>query len=136
MTLSRKVGFFTGLRYRGGGPMLVWILHRISGLGMIIFVSAHVLLSFLFLQVGSDAADLLNTVYKSIYFQVFIYFCVLFHSINGLRIIIQDFWPKSLEYQRELIWLEWLVFIPIFGLTTFLMIQNAITSAAAAAAGG
>ena len=38
MALSRKVGFFEGLRYKGGGPMIAWILHRISGVGMVLFV--------------------------------------------------------------------------------------------------
>ncbi|MGD2158536.1 MAG: hypothetical protein PVG32_16780 [Anaerolineales bacterium] len=126
MALDRKVGFFEGLRYKGGGPMLAWILHRISGLGMIIFVSLHVLSSFFTQQTGSDLAITLNTIYESLYFQIFIYFCVMFHTLNGLRIIILDLWPRGIEYQRELTWLQWLIFVPVYGLTVFVMIQRAI----------
>ena len=60
MALSRKVGLIEGARYKGGGPMLTWILHRISGLGIIIFVTTHVVASFLTQQVGSDFGIFLN----------------------------------------------------------------------------
>jgi succinate dehydrogenase/fumarate reductase cytochrome b subunit len=42
MGLKRNVPLATGLRYRGGGPMLTFILHRIGGLGMAIFVAMHI----------------------------------------------------------------------------------------------
>lgn len=127
MALKRKVSLADGLRYKGGGPMLAWALHRISGLGMILFISLHVASSFFTQQLGSDLAIAINTVYESVYFQVFIYFCVIFHAINGMRIIILDAFPKLVEYQREVTWLQWLIFIPIYGLTIFIMIQRAIT---------
>lgn len=126
MVVKRNVGLITGLTYRGGSPMLVWLLHRISGLGIIIFVTLHILAGLLIQQYGGTLAVTINTVFESIYFQVFIYFCVIFHTLNGLRIVIMDIWPKLLEYQREVIWLEWLVFIPIYGLVIFVMISNAI----------
>jgi len=126
MVVKRNVGLLTGLKYRGGSPMLVWILHRISGLGIIIFVTLHMLAGLLIQQYGGTLAVTINTLYESIYFQVFIYFCVIFHTLNGLRIIIMDIWPKLLEYQREVIWLEWLIFVPTYGLVIFVMISNAI----------
>jgi succinate dehydrogenase / fumarate reductase cytochrome b subunit len=125
MTLSRNVGL-KGLKYRGGSPMLVWILHRIGGLCIVIFVSMHVISSFFMQQVGSDVATFINTLYESVFFQVFIYFFVLFHAINGLRIILMDFWPKLQRFQREMIWIEWIIFIPVYGLTIFIMIQSAL----------
>jgi len=125
MSLKRNVGL-KGLKYRGGGPMLVWILHRIGGLAIIIFVSLHVISSFFMQQIGSDLATAINSIYESVYFQVIIYFFVLFHAINGLRIILADLWPKLLQYQREMIWVEWIIFIPVYGLTIFIMIQNTL----------
>jgi len=127
MALDRKVGFFEGLRYKGGGPMLAWILHRISGLGMIVFVSLHVIASFFTQEMGSDWAIAINTIYESVYFQLFIVFSVLYHGINGMRIIILDLWPRMLEYQKEVTWLQWLIIIPMYGLTIFIMIQRLIT---------
>lgn len=127
MALDRKVGFFEGLRYKGGGPMLAWILHRISGLGMIIFISLHVVASFFTQEMGSDWGITINIVYESVFFQLFIYFSVLFHGINGMRIIILDIWPRMIRYQREMTWLQWLIFIPIYGLAIFIMLQRFFT---------
>ncbi|MBN1148129.1 MAG: hypothetical protein JXA78_12795 [Anaerolineales bacterium] len=126
MALKRNVGL-AGARYRGGGPMLAWALHRISGLCMIIFVSLHVLASFLQHQLGSELGTTLNSIYESVYFQVFLYFAVMFHVLNGLRIIILDVWPAMLEYQREATWLQWLIFIPVYGLTVFLMVMRSLS---------
>ncbi len=28
--------------------------------------------------------------------------CVLFHSLNGIRVVLFDFWPKGVLYQRQL----------------------------------
>ncbi len=128
MSLSRDVSLVKGLRYRGGGPMLSWIFHRIGGLGMITFVSLHVLASFFMHVVDNSTANsigtFINQIYESIYFQVIIYFFVIFHVLNGLRIIILDTWPKLLEFQREATWLQWLVFIPVYGLTIFIMLMR------------
>ena len=126
MALDRKVGFLDGVRYKGGGPMLAWGLHRISGLGMIIFISLHVVASFFTQQMGSDWAININIIYESPYFQLLIVFTVLFHGLNGMRIIILDLWPKMLRYQREMTWLQWLIFIPIYSLTIFIMLQRVL----------
>ena len=125
MALPRSVGL-SGLKYKGGIPMLSWLFHRITGLGMVIFISIHVIAGFFMQQTGSDFAATINTIYESIYFQVFIYFCVIFHVLNGTRIILLDVFPKLLEYQRELSWLQWLIFLVVYGLTVSLMIMNAV----------
>ena len=126
MALKRNVGL-KGFKYRGGGPMLAWILHRLGGLAMVIFVGMHVLASFSMQQFGSDLGTAINIVYESIYFQVVLYFFVLFHIINGARVVLLDFWPRFLQYQRELTWLQWAVFLPLYLLTAFLMIQSSVS---------
>lgn len=126
MGLNRRVSFLAGLKYQGGGPMLAWILHRISGLSILLFVGLHVIASFFMQQMGSDWAIAVNTIYESWIFQIFVVFFVLFHAINGLRIVVLDFWPKFLQYQREALWLEWIIFLPIYGMTVFLIIQRGL----------
>ncbi len=123
MALKRNA-VFRGLKYRGGGPMLAWLLHRIGGLAILVFVGTHVLSSYFQYQLASELAQTINVIYESVYFQVVLYFFILFHVINGLRIIILDIFPQALEYQREATWLEWLIFIPIYGLTVFIMLQQ------------
>ena len=106
--------------------MLAWILHRITGLSILFFVGLHVIASFFLQQMGSNWAIAVNTVYESWIFQIFVVFFVLFHAINGFRIIILDFWPKFLQYQREALWLEWLIFLPIYTLTVFIIIRRGL----------
>ncbi|HJW91613.1 MAG TPA: hypothetical protein VJ436_13305 [Anaerolineales bacterium] len=126
MGLSRKVGFFQGLRYQGGGPMIAWMLHRITGVGILTFVGLHVVASFFMQQVSSDLATNVNILYESWIFQIVIVFFVIFHALNGLRIAILDLWPQYQVYQREALWLEWLVFLPVYGLTAFILVQRGL----------
>jgi succinate dehydrogenase cytochrome b subunit len=122
MGLKRNVPLATGLRYQGQGTQLAFVLHRIGGLGMAVFIGMHLLASFF----GGGVGSFLNNIYENWLFQIFIFFCALFHAINGLRITILDLWPKLLEHQNEAIWVEWAVFIPIFGIAAFVIIQSAL----------
>jgi succinate dehydrogenase / fumarate reductase cytochrome b subunit len=117
MRLTRSVGLATALRYKGQGPMLTYVLHRIGGLGMAVFVTVHILSSLL----GGKTGVWLNSIYENWGFQLFIFFCALFHAINGLRITILDLWPSLLVHQREAIWLEWMVFLPVYGFAVFVI---------------
>jgi succinate dehydrogenase cytochrome b subunit len=121
MSLKRNVSLATALRYKGQGPMLTFVLHRIGGLGMAIFITVHMLASFM----GGKTGVFLNTIYENWLFQIFIFFCVLFHAINGLRITIVDLFPRLLAHQREAIWVEWAVFIPLFAIAVFVIISTA-----------
>jgi succinate dehydrogenase / fumarate reductase cytochrome b subunit len=122
MGLKRNVSLATGLKYKGQGPMLTYVLHRIGGLGMAVFVSVHILSSFL----GGDIGLFLNKVYENWAFQIVVFFCVLFHAINGLRITILDLWPNLLPYLREAVWVEWAVFIPIYAFAILVITQTAL----------
>ena len=122
MGLKRNVSLSTGLRYKGQGPMLTFVLHRIGGLGMAIFITIHILASFL----GGKGGAFVNNIYENWAFQIFIFFCVLFHAINGLRITILDLFPKLLEHHREAIWIEWAVFLPIYGISVLVIINTAL----------
>ncbi|PWH11917.1 MAG: hypothetical protein DDG60_15795 [Anaerolineae bacterium] len=123
MGMTRNVSLFKALGYKGKGPFLTFILHRIGGIGMAVFIAVHVLASFM----GGPAGRFLNDIYESWPFQIFIYFCVMFHAINGLRITILDLWPKLLEYQREAIWVEFAVFIPLYAFSVYVIVSNALT---------
>lgn len=126
MAVSRRVSVWSGARYKGRQGMLNWVLHRVTGLGILLFVGIHVVVSFFGQQFGSDLAFTLNAIYESWQFQIFVYFSVLFHAINGARVALMDLFPGLIRYQKELIWLQWLVFIPAYGLPVFVMVRNAL----------
>ena len=126
MALNRKVSFFTGLKYQGGGPMWAWLLHRLSGLAMVLFVGAHIIAGFMSQLFGSDVGFAINQFYTNEIFQLVLFFLVIFHAVNGLRVVLLDLWPALLEYQREAIWAQWFVIIPLFGLILFAVVKSAL----------
>ena len=127
MAFGKQTGL-QGLAYQGGGSMVSWLLNRISGLGILIFVGLHVLAAYDMhvMEGGGDLGTAINTIYEGLPFQIFIYFCVLFHVFHGLRVTLLDLWPQFLRYQREALWLQWGIFIPVYGLTVMVMIMNAL----------
>jgi succinate dehydrogenase / fumarate reductase cytochrome b subunit len=122
MGLKRDVSLKDALRYQGKGPMLTYFLHRLGGLGMVTFVGLHVLASFM----GGTVGRSINLIYENWVFQILIFFLVLFHMINGLRIIILDLFPKLIEHQREAIWLEWMIFLPVYGMAVYVIVSTAL----------
>jgi succinate dehydrogenase / fumarate reductase cytochrome b subunit len=122
MGLTRSVGLAGALRYKGQGPMLTFVLHRIGGLGMAVFITVHILSGFL----GGKTGVYLNSIYESWIFQIVVFFCALFHAINGLRITILDLWPSLLVHQREATWLEWMIFLPIYGFAVFVIVRGGL----------
>lgn len=122
MALKRNVSLAAALRYQGKGPMLTYILHRIGGLGIVIFVATHMLSSFS----GGPMGVFLNSIYENWAFQIFIFFCALFHAVNGLRIVLLDLFPKLIEHTREAIWVEWAVFLPIYAIAVIVILKTAL----------
>jgi succinate dehydrogenase / fumarate reductase, cytochrome b subunit len=122
MGLNRSVSLGSALGYKGNGPMLTFILHRIGGVGMAVFLTVHILASF----VGGQTGVALNAIYENWLFQIIVFFCVFFHAINGLRITILDLWPKLIVYQREAIWIEWAVFLPLYAFAVLVIVQTAL----------
>lgn len=127
MSRLARVTLFQALAYRGGQPMLAWLLHRISGIGIVVFVGMHVFAGFFLYAVQGttgDIANFLTDVYESVPMQVFVLFAVLYHAFNGLRIVILDMWPALHRFNREAMWLQWALFLPLFLLPAFLIITG------------
>jgi succinate dehydrogenase / fumarate reductase, cytochrome b subunit len=104
-----------GLRYRGREGMFAWILHRATGLGVLLFLLLHIFDIFL-LGFGPEIFDALLFLYHAWWariLEVFLLFAVMFHALNGARIIVQDFSPRLWRYERQLIWAEAAILVPI-----------------------
>jgi succinate dehydrogenase / fumarate reductase cytochrome b subunit len=130
MALSGRVGILTGLRYRGKQGMLNWILHRITGLGIVFLVGTHVVAAFFLQHIGDNVSARITAIYESRPTQLVVYFCVLFHALNGARVAVMDLFPRLIRYERELTWLQWGIFIPAYGLPAFFLLQAALTGQA------
>jgi succinate dehydrogenase / fumarate reductase cytochrome b subunit len=126
MIHDRQVDALTGFRYRGGNPMWAWMLHRITGVGIVVFVSLHIFASFFMQQTGSQLATVVNAVYESWIFQIFIVFFIIYHALNGLRIAILDLRPELMVYQKQALWVQLFIFAPVYGLTVLVIISRAL----------
>ena len=114
-----------GLRYRGREGFYTWILHRATGLGVLFFLLLHIFDIFL-LGFGPDVFNALLVIYTAPWarvMEVFLLFGLLFHAINGLRIIIQDFVPRLWRYERQLIWAEVAILLPILAWGTYVFLS-------------
>jgi succinate dehydrogenase / fumarate reductase, cytochrome b subunit len=129
LPVVRNRGLWTALRYRGREGMWTWILHRLTGLGILLFLIMHVVETATVIYYPA-IYDSFLAAYRSALFrfaEVLIIFAVLYHALNGLRIIVQDFWPLVMRHQRQMTWavaaivvltmipVTWIMVAPLFG---------------------
>ncbi len=131
MALAERVRFLGhAVRYKGREGMWTWILHRLTGLGILFFLVIHVVETAMVIYSPATYDNFL-VLYKNPLFrfaELLIVFAVLYHAVNGLRIVIQDFWPYVMQRQRELVWagavivplamipITWIMVAPLLGL--------------------
>jgi len=99
---SRRNGTF----YRGDPGMWSWVLHRITGVLTFFFLFVHVLDTAL-VRVSPDAYNEVIETYKTPLvnlMEVGLVGAVLFHALNGIRVMLVDFWSKGTKYQKPMLW--------------------------------
>lgn len=114
--MLERTSFREGLRYQGGSSMWAWMFHRVTGLGVLLFLSIHILETFT-LSFGPDFYDHTMELYNTVFFRVAeigLLLAVLYHAINGTRITVQDFWPALWRHERVLVWVSFVILILVF----------------------
>ncbi|WP_258133246.1 succinate dehydrogenase, cytochrome b556 subunit [Microbacterium sp. MYb64] len=108
-----------GTLYRGREGMWSWVLHRITGISIFFFLLVHVLDTSL-IRVSPEAYDAVLGTYKNPIMglgETVLVAAIVFHALNGLRIILVDVWSKGAQYQRQMFWIViglWLVLMAGF----------------------
>ena len=95
-----------GPLYRGREGQWSWIFHRVTGVVIILFLFAHVVDTAL-VGWGPNAYNRVVNVYKNPIVGVMelgLVAAVLFHALNGLRIMAIDFRPKLAARNKALIY--------------------------------
>jgi len=96
-----------GTLYRGKVGMWSWVLHRITGLAIFFFLLVHVLDTSL-VRLSPEAYDVVISTYKTPIIglaELGLVAAILFHALNGVRIILIDFWSKGSKYQNLMFWI-------------------------------
>lgn len=91
------------LRYRGAIGQWSWVLHRISGLGVVLFLTLHVIDTSWAVFYPDKYEEAIAT-YQSPLFtlgEFALIACVIFHAYNGLRIAIFDYRPSLWKHQER-----------------------------------
>ena len=91
------------LRYRGALGQWSWVLHRISGLGVVFFLTLHVIDTSWAVFYPQLYVEAIAT-YQSPLFtlgEFGLVACVVYHALNGLRIAVIDFKPIWWKYQQR-----------------------------------
>ncbi len=95
-----------GTLYRGREGMWSWVAHRVTGVLIFFFLFAHVLDTAL-VRVSPEAYDSVIATYKIPLVNLMEYglvAAILFHALNGLRVVAVDFWAKGPKYQKQMLW--------------------------------
>ena len=89
---SLKLNISGMARYRGREGQLSFILHRLAGLGTLLFLAIHIVDTatvYFFPSLYNHAID----IYRSTPFmlgEIILVFCIFYHGVNGVRIAIFD----------------------------------------------
>ena len=118
----------TGTLYRGGVSMWSWVAHRITGVAVLFFLYVHVLDTAL-IRVSPDAYDTIIATYKTPIvnlMEVGLVGAVLFHALNGLRVMAVDFWERRPRLQRQMLWVTVGIWLVVMIPGTFYMTKHTI----------
>ena len=84
--------------------MWTWVLHRITGVMIFFFLFVHVIDTSM-VRISPEAYNTAVDTYKNPVvgvMEVGLVAAVLFHALNGIRLVLIDFWEKGPRYQREM----------------------------------
>src|ERR1700737_937816 len=101
--------------YRGDPGMWSWVLHRITGATIFFFLFVHVLDTAL-VRVSPQTYDEVIATYKTPIvglMELGLVAAVLYHGLNGIRVILIDSWSEGPRYQRLMLWIVGVVFVVV-----------------------
>ena len=123
--MTARTNWFRAATYRGREGQIAWMLHRITGLGVFFFLALHIFDIFL-MAFGPDVFDGLLFIYHKFFFKLTIVFGlypgVLYHALNGMRVVIIDFWPNMGEKQAIMWRVQMVVFVLAYIPSAILML--------------
>lgn len=117
MGLKRNVSLSMALGYKGQGPFLAYIMHRIGGSALFVFFTVYIL--------SLAGVQAMQALLGNWIFQVTLLVFGLFHAINGLRITLMDLRPGWIEHFRTAMAIEWVVYVLLSGFAVVTVVRNA-----------
>ncbi|HVL02881.1 MAG TPA: succinate dehydrogenase, cytochrome b556 subunit [Acidimicrobiales bacterium] len=95
----------TDIVYKGRSGQWAFIGHRVSGVLVFLFLLLHIV-DVSLINISAELYDEVHQLYGNVVlrlFEVGLLFALLFHSLNGLRIVALDFFPGAVRRERRLL---------------------------------
>jgi succinate dehydrogenase / fumarate reductase, cytochrome b subunit len=88
--------------YKGQSGMWAWLLHRVTGIGILLFLFMHIVdVSLLgFGPAVYNESIRLFDFWVTRILSLSVIAAVLFHAFNGVRIMVIDFTRKGVKFQQ------------------------------------
>ena len=93
-----------GTLYKGSPGQWSWLAHRITGVAVILFLFAHIVDTAV-VAWGPEAYERVVAVYHNWVVKLLelgLVAAVLYHAINGVKVMIFDFWPASAKRMKPI----------------------------------
>jgi succinate dehydrogenase / fumarate reductase cytochrome b subunit len=120
------------VRYRGKEGHWSWVLHRLTGLGLVLFMIAHIF-GMGMVAFAPALHDAMLELYKTPLFSIgelFLAFSLVFHAINGTRIAIlelkPELWNQQQKATRLSIVITLAISLPLMGIMAYKSISHFI----------
>jgi len=108
--------------YKGKSGQWAFVLHRVTGFLVFMFLLLHIVdVSLINIHHGQTYNEV-HRLYGNIVlrlFEVGLLFGLVYHSLNGLRIVMIDFFPGAVKNQRAL-------FSVVLGVTVLLTVVGGV----------
>lgn len=91
--------------YRGKSGQWSFMAHRISGFLVLMFLLLHIVDVSLVNQ-SPELYNQVHELYGNVFLRIFevgLLGALVFHSLNGLRIVIYDFFPGAILREKEML---------------------------------
>ena len=89
--------------YRGKSGQWAFLLHRFTGFGVFMFLMLHIV--DVSLVQNKQLYNNVHALYGNVFFRLFevgLLFALIFHALNGLRIVAIDFFPDAVRRDKTL----------------------------------
>jgi succinate dehydrogenase / fumarate reductase cytochrome b subunit len=101
---ARKTKSDYGTVYRGHEGQWSWLFHRVTGVAIILFLFAHIVDTAV-VGWGPEAYNRVVSVYENPLIRVLelgLVAAVIYHALNGVKIMLIDFFPQLVRHIRVL----------------------------------
>ena len=124
MSIDRGRAWGWQVIYRGQVGQWSQFLHRITGLGVALFLLLHIVDTSL-LGWGPGVYNTVVAWYHIPWvrvIEVLLAGAVIYHAINGIKITVIDFWDRGSLYHKQLFWISVVIILVLWVPTSYFML--------------